>query len=156
MIRSETASIASRRYRTKLRDHNGFPYCVALLDLLFLLLLFVAMSTQVIRISGIKVDLPQADAPQESVLGKLIVTITPGEYENDCRYYFRDREIKLDGLRQIFSQQTERNKKTVIIRSDRKVPAGVLHELISSIHEANMSVLIAVQPPDARPEMHFE
>ena len=101
MIRPETASIASRRYRTKLRSHNGFPYCVALLDLLFLLLLFVAMSTQVIRISGIKVDLPQADAPQESVLGKLIVTITPGEYENDCRYYFRDREIKLDGLRQI-------------------------------------------------------
>ena len=156
MIRPETASIASRRYRTKLRSHNGFPYCVALLDLLFLLLLFVAMSTQVIRISGIKVDLPQADAPQESVLGKLIVTITPGEYENDCRYYFRDREIKLDSLRQIFSQQTERNRKTVIIRSDRKVPTGVLHELISSIHEANMSVLIAVQTPDARPEMNFE
>ncbi len=156
MIRTETASITTRRYRTNLRSHNGFPYCVALMDLLFLLLLFAAMSTQVIRISGIRVDLPQAVAPQESVLGKLIVTITPGEYESDCRFYFRDRAIQLDELRQIFSQQTERHKKTVIIRSDRKVPTGVLHELIASIHEAGMAVLIAVQTPDARPEMRFE
>lgn len=146
----------NRRYRVRLRSHNGFPSCVALIDLLFLLLMFAAMSTQVIRISGIRVNLPQANAPQESVLGKLIVTITPGEYESDCRFYFRDREVKLDELRQIFSEQTERNKKTVIVRSDRKVPAGVLHELVASIHEAGMTVLIAVQTPDIRPEMRFE
>ena len=88
MIRTGNVPITARRYRTNLRSHNGLPYCVALLDLMFLLLLFTAMSTQVIRISGIRVDLPQADAPQESVLGKLVVTITPGEYENDCRFYY--------------------------------------------------------------------
>ena len=96
-----------RKYRMTLRSHNGFPQCVALIDLLFLLLLFTAMSTQVIRISGIRVDLPRADAPQESILGTLIVTIIPGEDGNECRYFFRDREIKLDELQQIFSQQTE-------------------------------------------------
>ena len=152
----DNSSGAPRKYRMTLRSHTGFPQCVALIDLLFLLLLFTAMSTQVIRISGIRVDLPRADAPKESILGKLIVTITPGEYDNECRYFFRDREIKLDELRQIFSQQTERQKKTVIIRSDRRVPTGVLHELIASIHEAGMAVLIAVQTPDVRPEMRFE
>ena len=156
MIRTGNVPITARRYRTNLRSHNGLPYCVALLDLMFLLLLFTAMSTQVIRISGIRVDLPQADAPQESVLGKLVVTITPGEYENECRFYFHDREIKLDELQSKFSQEKERHKKTVIIRSDRKVPTGVLHKLIASIHEAGMAVLIAVQTPDARPEMSFE
>ena len=148
--------VAKRRFRMRLRSHSGFPSCVAIIDLLFLLLMFATMSTQVIRISGIRVNLPQANAPQESVLGKLIVTITPGEYESDCRFYFRDREIKLDELRQIFSEQTERHKKTVIVRSDRKVPAGVLNELVASVHEAGMTVLIAVQTPDVRPEMRFE
>ena len=148
--------VAKRRFRMRLRSHSGFPSCVAIIDLLFLLLMFATMSTQVIRISGIRVNLPQANAPQESVLGKLIVTITPGEYESDCRFYFRDREIKLDELRQIFSEQTERHKKTVIVRSDRKVPAGVLNELVASVHEAGMTVLIAVQTPDVRPEMRCE
>ncbi len=150
------SSGAPRKYRMTLRSHNGFPQCVALIDLLFLLLLFTAMSTQVIRISGIRVDLPIADAPKESILGKLIVTITPGEYDNECRYFFRDREIKLDELRQIFSQQTERHKKTVIIRADRNIPQGVIYELTASIHEAGMAVLIASQPPKSKPEMRFE
>lgn len=145
-----------RRYRMSLRNHNGFPQCVALIDLLFLLLLFTAMSTQFIRISGIRVDLPSANAPQESVLGKLIVTITPGEYENDCRFYFRDREIKLDELRSIFSRQTERHKKTVIIRCDQKVPMGMLYELTASAHEAGMAVLVASQTPEIKPETRFE
>lgn len=145
-----------RRYRMRLRSHNGFPQCIALIDLLFLLLLFTAMSAQVIRISGIRVDLPQANAPQESILGKLIVTVTPGEYDNECRFYFRDREIQLDELRQIFSQQNERHKKTVIIRCDRKVPMGVLYELTASVHEAGMTVLIASQTPETKPEMRFE
>ena len=148
-------SCAPRRYRMSLRSHNGFPQCVALVDLLFLLLLFTAMSTQVIRISGIRVDLPRAEAPHESVLGKLIVTITPGAYENDCRFYFRDRQVTLDELRQSFSQQTERHKKTVIIRCDRKVPLGVLYEVTASAHEAGMAVLIASQSPEVRPEMRF-
>ena len=152
----DNSSGAPRKYRMTLRSHNGFPQCVALIDLLFLLLLFTAMSTQVIRISGIRVDLPRADAPKESILGKLIVTITPGEYDNECRYFFRDREIKLDELRQIFSQQTERHKKTVIIRADRNIPQGVLYELTTSIHEAGMAVLIASQPPKSKPEMRFE
>ena len=82
-FKQNNSSSSTRRYRMSLRSHNGFPQCVALIDLLFLLLLFTAMSTQVIRISGIRVDLPQANAPQESVLGKLIVTVTSGEYEND-------------------------------------------------------------------------
>ena len=155
-FKQNNSSSSTRRYRMSLRSHNGFPQCVALIDLLFLLLLFTAMSTQVIRISGIRVDLPQANAPQESVLGKLIVTVTSGEYENDCRFYFRDREIKLDELRQIFSQQSESHKKTVIIRADRKVPLGVLYELTASVHEAGMAVLIASQTPESKPEMRFE
>ena len=155
-FKQNNSSSSTRRYRMSLRSHNGFPQCVALIDLLFLLLLFTAMSTQVIRISGIRVDLPQANAPQESVLGKLIVTVTSGEYENDCHFYFRDREIKLDELRQIFSQQSERHKKTVIIRADRKVPLGVLYELTASVHEAGMAVLIASQTPESKPEMRFE
>ena len=156
MISTGNVPIASRRYRSRLRSHSGFPYCVALIDLLFLLLLFTAVSTQVIKISGIRVDLPQANAPQESVLGKLVVTVTGGQDEKSCRYYFRDREIKLDELQSIFSREKERHKKTVIIRSDRKVPMGALHELIAEINGAGMPVLIAVQTPDSKPEIRFE
>ena len=145
-----------RRYRTRLKPLWKVSQCLAILDLFLLLLFFILLSSSVVRISGIRVDLPQANAPQESVLGKLVVTVTPGEDENSCRYYFRDREIKLDELQSIFSREKERHKKTVIIRSDRKVPMGALHELIAEINGAGMPVLIAVQTPDSKPEIRFE
>jgi hypothetical protein len=44
---------ALRRYRTTLRNHNSFIHCVAFINLLFLLLIFTALATQVVRISGI-------------------------------------------------------------------------------------------------------
>ena len=155
-LTDSSSGVVRRRYRTTLRCHNSFPQCVALIDLLFILLLFVALTTQVTRLSGIRVDLPQVEAPLETVLGKLIVTVTPGEYESDCRIFFRDRELSLDELRQIFSQQTDRHEKTVVIRADRKVPSGVLYELVASANEAKLAALIAVQAPDARTEMRFE
>ncbi len=144
-----------RRYRSKLRGHNSFIICIALVNLFFLLLLFAALATQVVRISGIKVNLPQAEAPQETVLGKLIVAVTAND-DGEFGFYFRDRKMSLDELRQNFNDVKGRHNKTVIICADSKVPSGMLYELISVVHEANMAVLIAVQPPDARPEMRFE
>ena len=158
MIRlNPNSSGTSRHYRTNLKSHNGFPHCTALIDVLFLLLLFIAIASQAVRISGIRVDLPKVDAPQETVLGKLIVTVTPADYDGDCRIFFRDRQVTLDELRQQLSLQSDsRNSKTVVIRADNRVPGGVLYELVSAAHEAGMPALIAVQSPDARPEMRFE
>lgn len=156
MINSTSKYGTPRRYRSRLRAHNGFPHCVAFIDLFFLLLLFAALASQVVRISGIKVELPQVEAPEETILGKLIVSVTPAGYDGECQIYYRDRAVTLDELRQIFSQESDRQNKTVVIRADSKVPSGVLNELISAIHGAKMAVLIAVQTPNARPEMRFE
>lgn len=146
---------ALRRYRTTLRNHNSFIHCVAFINLLFLLLIFTALATQVVRISGIKVNLPRAEAPQETVLGKLIVSVAAND-NGEYQYYFRNRALSFDALRKEFQDLKERRNKTVIIRADDKVPSGTLNKLISEVHQADMAVLIAVQPPDARPEMRFE
>ena len=145
-----------RRYHTALRGHNGFPYSVALIDLFFLLLLFITMSTLEVRISGIRVDLPKVDAPMETVVDKLIVTVKPLDYDGGYEIYFRDRKVTEDELRRIFSGDKHRRYKTVVVRADRSLPSGVLYKVVACARDNEMAVLIAVQPQDVRQETRFE
>lgn len=144
------------RYRHRLRPHLGMPSCFALLDLFFLLLFFLLMASSVIRISGIKVDLPKIKAPQATDLGKAIVTIAePAEPGLPCRIYFRDRLVDENILRsELFSEQMQ--KKVLIIRADRNVSSGVLAEVMAIAEAAGMESFIAVQTPKNTPETRFE
>lgn len=156
MIKRKPA-IGSRRYMTHLRGHYGSPSYIALVDLFFLLLLFIFMSSSVVRLSGIPIELPKLRAPYFSGLGKLVVTITAPQYGQPCRIYYRDRQLSIDELRQEFSKlDGDRSSRYVIIRADRSVPSGVLDEVILTAREANLKSFLAVQVPSDKPETHFE
>ena len=53
----------SRRYAPKLKPKTGWPELTALIDVLFLSLLFFALSGSFVRVSGIGVELPRMEAP---------------------------------------------------------------------------------------------
>lgn len=148
--------LGHRRYRSRLKLSAKPAYFIALADLFFLLLFFILMASTVVRVSGIKVDLPRANVPQATWLGKAILTIAPPEEPGKpCRIYFRDRMMDENQLRNELLTAGEQEK-VLVIRADQDVPSGVLSEIMAIAEAAQMETFIAVQKPELRPETRFE
>lgn len=151
-----TGTTGTRHYRTRLKPLWKIGQCLALLDLFLLLLFFILLSSSVVRISGIRVNLPQADVPRAASLGRAILTIVPpGEPGGSCRLYFRDRQVDTSQLRRELLSDNRREK-VLVIRADKDVPAGVLSEIMTIAESARMESFIAVQPLTVRSETRFE
>lgn len=151
-----SSTIGSRRYRTRLSPKLRAAHIVALSDLFFLLIFFLLLATSVVRISGVRVNLPQAAVPRAAGLGKAIVTITPPpEPGSSCRIFFRDRQIDEDQLRRELLTDSHREK-VLVIRADRDVPSGVLSGIMAIAESAGMESFIAVQPMAEKTETRFE
>ena len=146
----------ARRYRTKLKPLWNIGACLAVLDLFFLLLFFILLASSVTRISGIKVNLPQAEVALSSDLGRAVLTIIPpAEASGECRIYFRDRQIAIEQLRRELISDN-RKEKVLIIRADKDIPADLLFRVIGIAEAARMESFLAVQPLKSKSETRFE
>ena len=149
--------VGGRRYRPRRNAGTHLSGVIALVDLFFILLFFILMASSVVRVSGIKVDLPRArGVPQTSSLGRAIVTIAPpAEPGGPCRIYYRDRELSGNDLRNELLSVPP-TEKLLIIRADKSVPSGWLSEIMAIAEEAEMETFIAVDAPENGQEMRFE
>lgn len=145
----------SRRYTSRLKPLWRIDQYIALVDLSFLLLFFLLLSSSVVRISGIRVNLPRTDVPQTAGMSGAILTITPPAADGEnCRIYFRDRQIDTDQLRRELLSDT-RKEKVLVIRADEGVPSGILMKIVSIAESAKMESFFAVQPLANRSETRF-
>ncbi|MBE6389114.1 MAG: hypothetical protein E7043_02965 [Lentisphaerae bacterium] len=151
-----SGQIGAKRYRTRLRPLWRIGQYIALADLFFLLVFFLLLASSVVRISGIRVNLPQAEkVPQAVGLGKAIVSVTPPDKPGlPCRIYFRDRHIDAAQLRRELLTDIHREK-VLVIRADKDVPSGVLYEIMNIAESARMESFIAVQPLKEHAETRF-
>ena len=151
-----SGNFAARRYNTRLKSNSSGILFLSLIDLFFLLLFFILMASSVVRISGIRVNLPKADVPRTAGLGKAIVTIAPpAEPGLPCRIYYRDKIMDENQLRNELLT-SGKSEKILIIRADQDVPSGMLSEIMAVAEAAEMESFIAVQTPERKPEMRFE
>jgi len=153
----QSASSIRHRYQTKLRALHGWPEMVAAIDLFFLILLFLVVSSSVVRVSGISVELPRLKATNSADMGKFIVTITPPPApDRDCQFYFQDKPLTAEALRQQLSLLHDRKTQGIIIRADKRVPFEVVAEVMTIAESARLNSFIAVIPPSSNTETHFE
>jgi biopolymer transport protein ExbD len=151
-----SAQLGHRRYRSRLKRSTRSATVIVLVDLFFLLLFFILMASSVVRISGIRVNLPRADVPHATGLGRSILTIAPpAEPGLPCRIYYRDRPMNENELRSELLNAGKRDK-VLIIRADQDVPSGVLSEIMAIAESVKLETFIAVQRPELRPETRFE
>lgn len=148
--------LGTKRYKTRLRPLWRIGQYIALADLFFLLVFFLLLASSVVRISGIRVNLPQAEkVPQAVGLGKAIVSVTPPEVPGgQCRIYFRDKQVDASGLRRELLMDDNREQ-VLVIRADKDVPSGVLYEIMNIAELAQMESFIAVQPLKKHSETRF-
>ena len=128
--------------RTK-EYHFGWLGLVALLDVLFLLIFFVLLSSNFILQPGISVSLPVSRFTLGPQLNPQIISITGGAVP---AVYFRDQKVDLDQLGPLL-EEAKRENRPVIIKADRLTP----YELVVSVTNAALehgiaSVSLATAP----------
>ena len=152
MIRHE---IGRRRYQTRLKPLSGWPELTALVDILFLVLIFFFLSSSFVRVSGISVNLPRVRTSGVADLEKYIVTLAPGP-DGKPLLYFNDQPVSRESLKQQLNEVRGRSRNaSVVIRADRRVPFETVAEVIALAESARLSSFIAVNPPSERREAVF-
>ena len=153
--------LGQRRYRTRLKYRSGWPELTALVDILFLSLLFFALASNFVRVSGIDIALPQVNTRTTSALQRFVISIAPSDAEGDqgVRIYFREKRCRnIDELRQELSllHDSSPRRASVIIRADRSVPFEEVAKVMDAAKKAQLACFIAVDAPAPKPSAAYE
>ena len=119
-------------------------------DLIFLLLLFFALTGNFTWVSGIKVDLPKVNAGTKVKLERFVITLAPPAKGSNAKMsiYFRDAPCDIDTLRKQLSKlQESSSSASVIIRVDRSIPFSEVSEVLDAVATAKLHCFFPVDVP---------
>jgi biopolymer transport protein ExbD len=129
--------------RTK-EYHFGWLVVFPLIDVVFLLIFFLLLSSNFILQPGISVSLPLSRFTLEPQLNQQIISITGGGAPT---IYFRDQKITLDQLGPLLDA-AKRENRSIIIKADRLTPYEMVVAVTNAVLEHGISsVALATTPP---------
>jgi biopolymer transport protein ExbD len=129
--------------RTKEHDF-GWLVLIGLVDVAFLLIFFLLLSSNFILQPGISVSLPFSRFTLGPQINQQIISITGGSAP---AIYFRDQKISLDQLGPLLDA-AKREGRSIIIRADRLTPYETVVEVTNAALEHGISsVSLAMTPP---------
>ena len=128
--------------RTK-EYHFGWIGVVSMIDVVFLLIFFVILSSNFILQPGISVSLPLSRFSLGPQVNPQIISITGGPAP---AVYFRDQKVSLDQLGPLLDA-AKKEARPVIIKADRLTPYEVVVAVTNSALEHGItSVSLAAAP----------
>jgi biopolymer transport protein ExbD len=128
---------------TKEYNFGGLVY-VGLVDVAFLLVFFLLLSSNFILQPGIAVSLPFSRFTLGPQINQQIISITGGSAST---IYFRDQKITLDQLGPSLDA-AKREGRSIIIKADRLTPYETVVEVTNAVLEHGISsVSLAMAPP---------
>jgi biopolymer transport protein ExbD len=129
--------------RTK-EYHFGWLVMVPLLDVVFLLVFFLLLSSHFILQPGISVSMPFSRFSLGPQVNQQIISITGG---SPPVIYFRDQRVSLDQLGPMLDA-AKRQGQSIIIKADRLTPYQTVIEVTNAAIEHGLtSVSLAASPP---------
>jgi biopolymer transport protein ExbD len=121
----------------------GWIGMVAFLDVLFVLIFFLLLSSNFILQPGIAVSLPASRFTLGPQLNPQIISITGGAVP---AVYFRDQKVGLDQLGPLLAE-AKREGRPVIIKADRLTPYDLVVSVTNAALEHGISsVSLATAP----------
>jgi biopolymer transport protein ExbD len=129
--------------RTKEYDF-GWLVLLGLVDVAFLLIFFLLLSSNFILQPGISVSMPFSRFALGPQINQQIISITGGATP---AIYFRDQKITLAQLGPLLDA-AKREGQSIIIKADRLTPYETVMEVTNAVLEHGItSVALAAAPP---------
>ena len=108
-----------------------------LVDVVFLLVIFFAVSTTFLETSGLKLELPQSAATADREVREIAVLLGA-----DGEIVFDGETLDLAGLRPRLEQAlAETDRKIVVLRADKETPHGDVVEVMDAVRGAGAEAL---------------
>ena len=132
------------RFRKESRRSNNFLDITPIVDTVFNLLIFFAVSLNFISTPGIQVNLPKSTAQEIARERKdLRVVITPAN-----QLYLNEKEVDLSTLGKNFAETAALSRDTqVLIQADEQVTHGRVVEVMDLARNAGLARLAIVTQP---------
>jgi biopolymer transport protein ExbD len=130
---------------SRTKEYNfGWMVIVPLLDIVFLLIFFLLLSSNFILQPGVSVSLPFSQFTLGPQVNPQIVSITGGAVP---AIYFRDQRTTLEQLGPLLDD-AKREGRSVIIKADRFTPYELVVTVTNAVLEHGItSVALATTPP---------
>lgn len=139
--------LAHRRYRPRLQAKHGWPVLTALIDLLFLLVMFMVLSLGSTKLSGIAVELPRFAAGKLEQVDKFVVSLTKPVGSEASQIYFQDNPVTRNQLAEELQKlRQSKIRRAIIIRADRSVPFDDVMAIMGVAENAGLSSFLATSP----------
>ena len=122
----------------------GWLVLVALVDLAFLLVFFLLLSSNFILQQGISISMPFSRFTLGPQANREIISITGGAVP---AIYFRDQRVTMEQLGPLLDA-AKRNDQAIIIKADRSTSYETVAEVANAALEHGVSsVALAATPP---------
>lgn len=110
----------------------------SLIDVLFLLLIFVMVSSTFLEQPGIKLELPHAQSA---------VVVEQKEFtlfvDKDGKLYLNDSEIAMDGLEEKLKEiMPEMKDGALVLKADQEVSHGIVVKIMDNVKRGGVKKLI--------------
>ena len=122
----------------------GWLVLVALVDLAFLLVFFLLLSSNFILQQGISISMPFSRFTLGPQANRQIISITGGAVP---AIYFRDQKVTMEQLGPLLDA-AKRNDQSIIIKADRSTSYETVAEVANAALEHGVTaVALAATPP---------
>ena len=124
---------------------------IPLVDIFFILLIFILLSNSFVQIPAIDIQLPSVPGQPIST-ERLVISI-----DKDNRFYFNDQVMDLKKLKEemaLISSQYEIN--SVILQADTNTPHGEVSKILSLANSLDLNVYFAVSSAPESTRIEFE
>jgi biopolymer transport protein ExbD len=130
---------------SRTKEYNfGWLVLLGLVDVAFLLIFFLLLSSNFILQPGISVSMPFSRFALGPQINQQIISITGGAAP---AIYFRDQKITLAQLAPLLDA-AKREGQSIIIKADRLTPYETVIEVTNAVLEHGItSVALAAAPP---------
>ena len=130
---------------SRTKEYNfGWVVLFGLVDLAFLLVFFLLLSSNFILQAGISVSMPFSRFTLGPQVNQQIISITGGAAP---AIYFRDQKVTLEQLGPLLDA-AKREGKSIIIKADRSTPYETVVDVTNAALEHEItSVALAMTPP---------
>ena len=109
-----------------------------LIDVLFILIIFFAVSSTFLEQPGIKLALPEAKKTDLQKIEKAVLFIT-----DDQQLLFRNKEISLENLGSLLKDAMEQSlDRTLIVNADKNVPHGFVVKVMDISRQSGVQKLV--------------
>lgn len=137
------------RFQKEPRKDSSFIDITPIVDTVFNLLIFFALSLNFISTPGIRVDLPKS-AAQEITREKMDLRVVITAMD---QLYLNERPVDFNGLGDHFKKAAQSNRETqILIQADQRVAHGKVVEIMDLARNAGLHRLAIVTQPKSDKE----